>query len=85
VDVDRRQLGGRGLKDVAIFFGLHEPRADHAAAMAGLAVDLVAAFERLADRRGLTLRKSRALSRLPLVTHSAAQGLFPARPALPGV
>ena len=36
--------------------GLPEPRADHAAAMAGLAVDLVAEFERLAARRGLAIR-----------------------------
>jgi len=47
--------------------GLPEPRPDHAAAMAGLAIELMQAFDALATRRGLDMRLRAGIHSGPVV------------------
>jgi class 3 adenylate cyclase len=47
--------------------GLPEPRPDHAAAMAGLAIELMRAFDALATRRGLDMRLRAGIHSGPVV------------------
>jgi len=56
--------------------GLPEPRPDHAAAMAGLAVDLMAEFERLAARRGLAIGLRVGIHSGPVVAGVIGRGRF---------